>query len=151
MFRRFAVVAMLATVVTSFVAATPALADSVNGAIVVDRKECTESSTGVTCIDLHIVFNSTATPAGNFINTINQRVEMSFTGTGAFTGCNSSSFTSAQQHSLFQEVETQEAHSHNRGEFRFECFGFSFKCAFDVHTHFAQGQFQFTRFDFNCA
>ena len=75
---------------------------------------------------------------------------MSFTGSRSLAGCNTSNSTNAHQHSLFQVDDFQEFHNHNKGEFSFSCFGFTLTCTFDVHTHFANREFQFSRPEFNC-
>ena len=150
--RRLAAVAALVTMLATLaLGAGAASADPGRGAIVVHDSACTTSSTGTFCSTVHTVFNSTATPSGNFIGVLNSKFENTFTGAGFLEGCHSSSSGTAHQQSLFQDIETQEFHNHNKGEFSFSCFGFELTCVFDVHVHFAQGEFQFSRPEFNCS
>jgi len=139
----------LAAVLT--IGAGSAFADPGRGAIVFQQKDCVVLTVGTVCTDVHTVFNSTGTPSGNFISTVNTRADNSFTGAGFLEGCNNTNTVNAQQHQLDQDFETQEFHNHNKGQFSFECFGFALTCVFDVHVHFAEGQFQFQRSEFDCA
>ena len=145
--------ALVAAAAALVVGPGTASADQGRGAIVVDDRGCTESpfGFGTTCVDSHLVFQSTATPSGNFIGVINLDSDVSFTGAGFLAGCNNSVTVKSHDQSLSQDGETQTFHFLSKGEFSFTCFGFSLTCEFAIHNHFAEGQFQFSRSEFNCA
>ncbi len=138
------------TLVASLAVASSASAAPGNGADVVRQNECFNDRGGTFCIDAKYVQNETQTPSGNVSYHANGELARTFTGEGPFQECNTSSSDKFNYHFLAKDGELHEVGSHQTAEFSGDCFGTQYDCTLSYDLHYANGQLQFYRPDFNC-
>ncbi len=141
------------TLVASLGVASSASAAPGNGADVVRQNECFNDDFffGTFCVDAMYVQNTTETPSGNFSYHANGEVAFKFTGDGIFRFCNSSSSQKFKYQGLYKDGELHELGNHVTLELSRDCFGNQVvDCTFSYDVHYANGQLQFYRPDFNC-
>lgn len=144
--RPIALAATLA-LVAALAAASPASAGAENGATVFNESECFDWWLGTTCYDVKGVAKTTQTPSGGESTIINSRGSYEFT---SFDGCRSSSSESSHSHVLLKDGTLHELGGLSGSESTFQCSGFDVTCTYRLHQHYANGQVQVFRPEFEC-
>ena len=138
--------------VASLAAASSVSAAPEKGADVVRQEECVTDPLGSTfCVAAKYVVNDTTTPSGNLSSHANGERVYKFTGAGPFEGCNSSYSDKFNYHFLARHGEFHEEGSRSHGEMSFGCGGDNVQCTYSYHSHYANGELQFSRPEFNCS
>jgi hypothetical protein len=145
---------LLAAAALLAVGSGSAVAQSSDGAVVVNEADCVTYAHSVLgsyeyCYDYRYEYNVTQTPSGNYNYESNGRSSSSVTA----AGCTGASDSASHYHSLYNVPKTQEYHSSYKGQSRFDCpvLGLSYTCTYTQHVHFANGRVQFSRPDSVCS
>ena len=162
--RRNALTGIL-TLLVAFAVASPASAEPGNGAVVTESgcetfpDDDVNPIDGTICYDLRYVRNTTQTPSGNQSGIETGTASYEFTGSGYIAGCNWSGSRKFQHHYLIKDGTLHEQDTRNSFDRAFSpCSGLidpfvdrpALTCTDKLHSHYANGQVQFIRPQFEC-
>lgn len=119
-----------------------------DGATVVREEFCQPNPVfnSTVCFDLKYVLNETVTPSGNISFVANGENHIQQTG----GTCDFTAHTEFHGHYLLKDGVLQERSNRQDNSFTAECPGFTRTCTVFLHSHYAQGKFQYNRAEIDC-